>query len=53
MGIDKTKGGDRMRLTGYRTYITVMVIALYNILRAMGVEFGDVSAELSIPLWCD
>lgn len=32
-------------LKGYRTYITIIIIALYNILRAIGVDFGDITAE--------
>lgn len=32
-------------LKGYRTYITIAIMALYNIARAAGVDFGEVTAE--------
>lgn len=33
-------------MQGYRTYITILIMAAYNIARAMGVDFGEgVTAE--------
>ena len=42
-------------LQGYRTYITIAVMSLYNILRAAGVDFGgitdkDIDAAVNVLL---
>lgn len=32
-------------LQGYRTYLTIAIMALYNIARAAGVDFGGITSE--------